>query len=109
MQNSRTPPQTLAMLLISAALAALAPFVPHGTERAAQAAANFPGWPTAFEGRPLTELPLSSREQSFGRDFPGRIGRFSDGTREVILRWVADPTRRLHPASDCFKGSGYAV
>lgn len=25
------------------------------------------------------------------------------------MRWVAAPTRKLHAASDCFKGSGYRV
>jgi hypothetical protein len=27
----------------------------------------------------------------------------------VIMRWIAAPTRKLHAASDCFKGSGYRV
>jgi hypothetical protein len=27
----------------------------------------------------------------------------------VIMRWVAAPTRKLHPASDCFQGIGYQI
>ena len=73
------------------------------------AAAGFPGWPSNYEGRPLTPLPLSSREQEFARDFPGLVGRFSDGTREVIVRYVSEPTRHLHPAADCLRGAGYRV
>lgn len=69
----------------------------------------FPGWPTHFEGRALTQLPLSERERRFGDDFPGRIARFTDGRREVIIRFVTDATRKLHPASDCFSGIGYSV
>jgi hypothetical protein len=42
-------------------------------------------------------------------DFPGRVGRFSDGRREIIIRWVGAPTRRLHPAADCLRGSGYTI
>ena len=70
---------------------------------------NFPGWPVSYEGSELTELPLTQREAAFVQDFPGRVGRFSDGRREIIIRWVGAPTRRLHPAADCFRGSGYSV
>ncbi len=62
-----------------------------------------------YEGAPLKELPLSAREVAFVEGFPGRIGRFSDGKREIVLRWVAAPTRKLHPASDCFRGLGYTI
>ncbi|WP_205525600.1 hypothetical protein [Pyxidicoccus trucidator] len=69
----------------------------------------FPGWPASFEGLPLQSLPLTEREIRFAADFPGRIGRFSDGQRELVLRWVEAPTRQLHPAEDCFRGLGYAI
>lgn len=55
------------------------------------------------------ELPLSEREQYFAADFPGKIGRFTDGEREIVLRWVSTASRKLHPASDCYRGSGYSV
>ncbi len=70
---------------------------------------GFPGWPTTFENRALTRLPLSALEARFARDFPGHIARFTDGKREVIMRWVATPTRKLHPAADCFRANGYIV
>jgi hypothetical protein len=97
----------IAALLLAAAVAALVPL----TERSngAAAGAPFPGWPTEYEGRPLVELPLTQRETAFVQDFPGRVGRFTDGTREIIIRWVGAPTRRLHSAADCFRGSGYAI
>jgi hypothetical protein len=63
----------------------------------------------SFEGQALKPLAMSEREQRFGRDFPGRIARFTDGKREIIIRWVTQPTRKLHPASDCFEGIGYSV
>src|SRR5262245_6381724 len=89
-------------------LAAVAPFAPMRSDVTNEQAA-FPGWPAQFEGRSLTQLPLSSREERFAIDFPGRIARFSDGHREIIIRWVARETRALHPASDCFKGLGYSI
>jgi hypothetical protein len=64
-------------------------------------------WPSSFEGRPLTQLPLSAVERRFAAQFPGQIGRFTDGERTLIVRVVQTPTRLLHPASDCFRGLGY--
>jgi hypothetical protein len=69
----------------------------------------FPGWPTTFEGKTLTPLALTEMEKTFASDFPGRIARFTDGERELIIRWVTEATRKLHPSSDCFQGLGYTV
>lgn len=103
--NSRLVSVLFAASLLGAAMAPLA----LSEKRDATAAANFPGWPVRYENRPIAQLPMTSREEGFARDFPGRIGRFSDGEREIIMRWVSEPTRRLHPAADCFRGSGYAI
>ena len=97
----------LAAFLLAGTAAALAPLLDRSNATAADA--PFPGWPTSYEGRALVELPLTQRETAFVRDFPGRVGRFSDGRREIIIRWVGAPTRRLHSAADCFRGSGYAI
>lgn len=70
---------------------------------------DFRGWPDRFEGRPVTEVALSDRDEVFTRGFPGRIGKFTDGTRSILFRWIAGETRKLHPASDCFRGIGYSV
>lgn len=97
----------IAIFLVTCLLAALAPLA--SPKPAPVVATNFPGWPTAFEGRPLRRLTLTEVEQRFVHSFPGRIGRFSDGKREIVMRWIAAPTRKLHAAADCFKGSGYHV
>jgi hypothetical protein len=99
----------LAAFLVAAIVAALAPLFDRASDRAAIASVHFPGWPAHHDGRPLTQMPLTEREATFVRDFPGRVGRFSDGQHEIIMRWVDAPTRRLHPAADCFRGSGYAI
>jgi hypothetical protein len=91
------------------AACALAGLVPFLVPRTVPAPDAFPGWPATFEGRPLVERPLGARDAAFARDFPGRVGRFDDGARQLVLRYVTRATRRLHPASDCFRGSGYAV
>src|SRR5215475_7809402 len=94
--------------IVCCLLAAVAPFAPIRSDVTNEQSA-FPGWPAQFEGLGLTQLPLSSREERFAADFPGRIARFSDGRREIIIRWVERETRALHPASDCFKGLGYSI
>jgi MYXO-CTERM domain-containing protein len=98
-----------ALFALAAVAAALAPLVSSDRTVTGAAAREFPDWPASFEGRPLVPLALSTREARFAEGFPGRIARFSDGNREIILRWVGEPTRKLHPAADCFKGSGYAI
>ena len=97
--------------LIACVIAALMPFVSARFETPVTdaAAVAFPGWPSTFEGKTLTPLPLSEMEKKFATGFPGRIARFSDGEREIIVRWVTEPTRMMHPASDCFQGLGYSV
>jgi hypothetical protein len=95
--------------LLAAIAAALVPLLDRGNDAAMAGNRSFPGWPTHYEGRELTEMALTRRELAFVRDFPGRVGRFSDGRREIIIRWVGAPTRRLHSAADCFRGSGYGI
>jgi hypothetical protein len=97
----------LIAFLLATVLAAIAPVFKPGA--AAVTAAGFPGWPASFAGRAITEQPLNAIEQDFAREFPGRFARFTDGQNGIILRWVAEPTRRLHPAQDCFKGLGYEI
>jgi hypothetical protein len=105
--------EELAMLgsrcfLILCVMAALAPVVPWQIA-AKPLEHHFPGWPTDFEGRELTELPLSGQEQSFRAGFPGRMAKFTDGRRTIVIRWVRQETRKLHPAGDCFRAWGYHV
>ena len=99
------------LYITACAFAALVPFVAarYQTVVGTTPPVAFPGWLTTFEGRTLTPLPLDEMEKSFASDFPGRIARFTDGDRELIIRWVTEATRKLHPSSDCFQGLGYTV
>ncbi len=105
-----TPSSTATIaFLFATVVASLAPLAGQFDDKRQPAIEGFPGWPAQYEGRQLVALPLTSLEEIFARDFPGRIGRFHDGRRVIIVRWVNAPTRRLHPATDCFRGSGYGV
>ena len=94
------------LFALSAAAAGAAPFVSLGSAPTAGAAA---AWPTHFEGRALTPLKPAPEDALLTRSFPGRVARFSDGHRQIVLRQLPAPTRRLHPASDCFRATGYGI
>jgi hypothetical protein len=93
------------LLLVACACAAVAPAV--STDRATSGDDTVPTWPTYFHGRTLHELPMGARERAFLSGFPGDVGRFTDGERDIVMRWVTQPTRRLHPAEDCYRGLGF--
>ena len=98
------------LYIVACAVAAIMPFLSPRSQSSGYAhTVAFPGWPTEFRGQTLTPLPLTELEQRFNANFPGKIGRFTDGKREIIIRWVTEATRQLHPASDCFQGLGYSV
>ena len=54
-------------------------------------------------------IPLAPIEARFAKVFPGRLGRFSDGSREIILRYITRASNKLLPAAVCFRAFGYDV
>lgn len=66
-------------------------------------------WPRDWDGAPLRPLALSEVEQRFADNFPGAIGRMTDGTQTLVMRAVTQPTRMLHPAADCYRALGYRI
>ena len=88
------------------ALSALVPLVEKG---GAVTRGSLLAWPATWEGVPMWQIPLSEREVAFNKNFPGQVGKFTDGRRELILRWVTKGTRQLHSNSDCFRGAGDRV
>lgn len=94
------------MILTAAALcAAGAPLIPTTPLPVAREVS----WPSHFDGRQLTPIAATSLDERLARDFPGRIARFSDGRRQIVLRHVDNATRQLHPARDCFQAIGYRI
>lgn len=93
------------LLVLLAAVAALVPLWPRATPAAPAPVA----WPTRWEGRALTPLPPAPADRRLAAGFPGRVARFADGERQVVLRHMTAATRRLHPARDCFEGIGYRI
>ncbi len=98
----------VAIFCAVAVLAALTPVLPR-PETQATRVSTFPGWPEEFDGEKLDRLPPGPQDDWFARDFPGRVARFATADKQVVVRWIDAPTRRLHPASHCFRGAGYAI
>jgi hypothetical protein len=105
MQSARR----LYALLLACVVAAIVPLLSHGEPPDLAARGSEPHWPSHFQGRLLSGLPLSEREKFFLSGFPGTVARFTDGERDLVMRWVTQPTRRLHPAEDCYRGLGYEI
>ena len=70
---------------------------------------SFPGWPKTFDGETLVEESQNELEQVFAKDFPGRIGRFRAGGRQVILRWTTHATHRVHGSVYCLRAAGWNI
>lgn len=99
-----------AAVLIACAMTAVIPSLRSGL--VAQDA-HAPGWtselPSEWDGQPLRPLALSEVEQRFAQRFPGTIARMTDDRRQLVWRQVEQPTRMLHPATDCYRAIGYRI
>jgi exosortase/archaeosortase family protein len=105
---SNKPAKVLQIIFILSCLAAI--YVQTGTDKRVQPqVSKTVEFPATFEGKPLQELGLTEIEEYFMEDFPGTVKRFSDGEREIIIRYVREATRKLHSPADCFAGNGYQV
>jgi len=78
----------------------------HTPASVGQSDIQFPGWPKEWNGRPLVPLALATDEQEAARSFPGHVARFTDGRYEYLIRWITEPTRKMHPVADCFRARG---
>lgn len=97
-------------LLVAACALAISALLPVAASRASPSIGHPSAeWPTGLDGEALVPIALSDVEQRFANDFPGSIARFANGSRLVVLRDVDRPTRRLHPAVDCYRGLGYTI
>ena len=65
--------------------------------------------PTHWNGAALRPLALSDVEQRFAKHFPGTVARMANDQHTLVLRTVNQPTRMLHPATDCYRGLGYRI
>lgn len=67
---------------------------------------------TTFRGNSLLPVAMTDGEAAFYDDFPGATGYFNIDDRpgeSVFLRYVEQPTRKLHAAEGCYRASGYQI
>lgn len=106
----RTPLLGIQQALLVGAFAVLGSWPLLAPQQAEQPPSQrFVEWPARLDGELLQPLALSAVEQRFAADFPGVIARFQTHSRVVVLREVERPTRKLHPAADCYRGLGYRI
>lgn len=98
-----------AALAVVSLIAAVIPAVASRTSDVAISTEDFPGWPAKYNGAEYKQVPPSKADMAFFREFPGKIQCVAQGQKRLIMRWVAKPTRQLHPSSDCFRGLGYQI
>ncbi len=97
------------VFIVACLLGLAATMVPRGSEVAALSQQSEYDWPAAWEGRPLARVPLDSGTKGFLSTFPGDIAQFRCGDEGtlILLRYCREATRKLHPAEDCYRGSGW--
>jgi hypothetical protein len=54
-------------------------------------------------------LPLWLRPRTPSPSEPERVERFGDGRHEWSVRRIAEPSRRVHPAEECYRATGWQV
>lgn len=97
------------LFALACASAAFMPLMSESGEAASETSAEAGIWPARWDGATIRPLPLTPEEKRFTGAFPGTLARFTDGSREILFRRVAQPTRKLHPSADCLRAIGYAV
>jgi hypothetical protein len=97
-----------ALFVASCFVAGLMPLMPLHHQTANPPALDAQ-WPSIYEGKMLSQMPVSERESQFYKGFPGQMRKFSDGEKEIVIRLVKAPTRMLHPSTHCYKGFGYEI
>lgn len=98
-----------AVVLAVLAAATLRPVLAARDAPSPAAPAGSPSWPDTFEGAALRPAALLPVEARLARDFPGATAAFEDGSRRIIMRWVRQPTRRIHPIATCLRAGGFSI
>jgi exosortase/archaeosortase family protein len=102
-------PACAAAFVAACAITALLPFADLRAKPAATDA-GFPGWPEMFEGKPWIRLRKPETAAAFASGFSGQTAVFKQAdNRIVVMRWIREASRGVHPAADCFRASGYTV
>jgi hypothetical protein len=98
--------RTLVIVCLSAALLPLLPRqtgVTRSINKSGTGAAR--EWPEPF--RSMREDKLSDTERRFAEGV--QVGHFQQDGRQWLVRWIRDASRRVHPAEECYRATGWSV
>lgn len=96
------------VFIITCSLAAAIPLLPMRHD--ANSTNMYPlAFPDHYQGRKLQPIAMTEHEKRFYRRFPGKLSKYTDGQRNITFKWIDRPTRKLHPASDCYRGMGFSI
>lgn len=109
MESCRPHRARVSIFLTACAISAAVPLLPCAVVEHGTIATQFPGWPTEFDGGKLTPMPLTSMERRYYIGMPGRVARFTDGRRQIVLRWLAERDTKFHLSQRCYRAFGYSV
>lgn len=96
----------LSVLALIAMCLPTLPLKPSNQTAIANASIEFP---KMINGKPLVEIPMVERQRKFLQNFPGEVKLFKNANKLYIVKLIEKPTRKVHPASDCYRGSGYSI
>lgn len=88
---------------------ALVPILAGTFVPSSEASGRFSGWVDEWDGADLKRIPFTWRERMFVQGFPGQVEHFSDGRRELIMRYTERATRKLKSSAECFSEVGFKV
>jgi hypothetical protein len=57
----------------------------------------------------FTEVQLIDKEKLLETSFPGATKRFESANQQLIVRYIVEPSRKVHPAEMCFRAWGYKI
>ncbi len=100
--------RSIYLLTACCLIAGAVPFF-NPTPSASSLVNTMPEWPEEYLNDVHKTTPLTQKETQFYTRFPGDIIKFTGGRTDYVIKRVTKPTRKLHPASDCYRGSGYTV
>ena len=92
-------------LVIVCLVAGLVPLLPWRTDATASSNEAAREWPEPF--RSMKQGELTDAERRFAAGV--QMGRFHQDGCDWLVRWIRDASRRVHPAEECYRATGWRV
>ena len=112
-QNGRAYPKgwllTLSCLALATAILPVLPLKSPESDEIISGKKEPVVFPDSINGDVLIEVSMPQRHQKFLKNFPGELKIFKSANKLYIVKRIEKPTRKVHPAADCFRGSGYSI